>query len=75
MLRKRTDINQNITHVFSGGNHINKYANAHLNFLEHLQKELDARKMKSARTLYRKQLTEGRNKENYVNELHRIKGI
>ncbi len=31
--------------------------------------------MKSARTLYRKQLTEGRNKENYVNELHRIKGI
>ena len=71
--RKKTDINNNITNLFSGSS--NKYANAHVNFLEHLYKELEARKMKSARTLYRKQLVENRNKENYYNEIHRIKGI
>ena len=72
-LRKRADINSNITSLFSGGS--NKYANAQLKFLENINKELEARKSKSAKALYRKQLIDNRNKENYYNELHRIRGI
>ena len=46
-LRKRSDINASITHLFSGS-YPNKYANAHTTFFENLQKELDARKTKQA---------------------------
>lgn len=71
-LRKR-DINQNITSLFSGSS--NKYGNHQLNYLENLGKELEARKMKPARVLYRKNLIDNRNKENYYNEIHRIRGV
>ena len=72
-LGKKNNINSHITTLFSGKT--NKYANYQLNFLEHLNKELEARKMKASRTLYRKKLIDDRNKENYYNEIHRLRGV
>ena len=66
-LRKR-DINQHITNLFSGG------LKNQVSYLENVARELEARKTKSAKTLYRRNLIDGRNRENYYNELHRIRG-
>ena len=45
-----------------------------LDYYENLKKELEARKTKKARVLFRKQLVENQAKVNYTNELNRIRG-
>ncbi len=72
-LRKRGDINSAITSVFSGV-YPNRYTNNSLNYYENLKKELEARKTKKARLLFRKKLIENQDKINYTNELDRIRG-
>ena len=44
-------------------------------YFHHLKQVLEARETKAAATLYRRKLLEHQNKVNYVNELHRIKGM
>ena len=46
-----------------------------MKYLEQLKKELEARKSKVANISYRKKLRENQNKENYLTELHRIRGV
>ena len=72
-LRRRGDINDAITHLFSGS-YTNKYNNNSLNYYENLKKELIERKMKKPRILFRKKLLEDQNKMNYINEVNRIRG-
>jgi hypothetical protein len=72
-LRKRGDINSAINHVFSG-KYPHRYTNNSLNYFENLQKELDARKSKSARMLYRRELKHHQDKLNYTNEIQRLRG-
>ena len=45
-----------------------------MKYLEQLKKELELRKSKVANISYRKKLRENQNKENYLTELHRIRG-
>ena len=73
-LRKRTNVNDAIINYFSGS-YPNKYLNNQTTYQENLQKELEGRKSKSANMLYRKQLREHQHKLNYINEIHRIRGI
>ena len=73
-LRKRGDINDAITQLFNR-KYPNKHINNSLKYYEDLNRELEARKTKSARILYRKQLLENQNKMNYTNEVNRIRGI
>ena len=46
-----------------------------LKYLEEVKRELEARKSKVANISYRKKLRENQNKENYLTELHRIRGV
>ena len=46
-----------------------------LKYLEEVRKELENRKSKVAKISYRKKLRENQNKENYLTELHRIRGV
>ena len=46
-----------------------------MKYLEQIKKELDARTSKVANISYRKKLRENQNKENYLTELHRIRGV
>ena len=46
-----------------------------LKYLEQVKRELEARKSKVANLSYRKKLRENQNKENYLTELHRIRGV
>ena len=46
-----------------------------LKYLEQVKKELEARKSKVGNISYRKKLRENQNKENYLTELHRIRGV
>ena len=46
-----------------------------MKYLEQLKQELEARKSKMANISYRKKLRENQNKENYLTELHRIRGV
>ena len=46
-----------------------------LKYLEQAKRELEARKSKVANLSYRKKLRENQNKENYLTELHRIRGV
>jgi hypothetical protein len=72
-LRKKSDINDSIIKYFSGS-YPNKYLNRQSTFHENLNKELEARKTKSANVLFRKKLLENQTKQNYALELHRIRG-
>ena len=47
----------------------------HLKYFENLKKELEAKKTKVANLSYRIKLKEMQDRENYVNEIHRIRGI
>ena len=47
----------------------------HLKYFEHFKKELEAKKTKVANLNYRIKLKQMQNKENYVNEIHRIRGV
>ena len=46
-----------------------------MKYLEQLKKELENRKSKVANISYRKKLRENQNKEHYLSELHRIRGV
>ena len=46
-----------------------------MKYLEQLKKELENRKSKVANISYRKKLRENQNKENYLSEIHRIRGV
>jgi hypothetical protein len=46
-----------------------------IKYLEQIKKELELRKSKVANISYRKKLRENQNKENYLSEIHRIRGI
>ena len=45
-----------------------------LKYLEQVKKELEAKKSKVASISYRKKLKQQQDKENYLTELHRIRG-
>ena len=46
-----------------------------MKYLEQIKQELENRKSKVANISYRKKLRENQNKENYLTELHRIRGV
>ena len=46
-----------------------------MKYLEQLKKELELRKSKVANISYRKKLRQIQDKENYLTELHRIRGV
>ena len=46
-----------------------------MKYLEQIKRELEARKSKVANISYRKKLRENQNKENYLSEIHRIRGV
>ena len=46
-----------------------------MKYLEQLKKELEARKSKVANISYRKKLRQMQDKENYISEIHRIRGV
>ena len=47
----------------------------HLKYFEILKKELEARSMRTANLSYRKKLKQMQDKENYLTEIHRIRGV
>ena len=47
----------------------------HLKYFENLKKELEAKATKVANLNYRKKLKQQQDKENSVNEIHRIRGV
>ena len=47
----------------------------HLKYFENFKKELERRSMRTANLSYRKQLKDMQNKENYLTEIHRIRGV
>ena len=59
--------------IFSG-----KYPSPHLNtqirYFQNVKRELEARQTKVANLSYRNKLKEQQNKENYLNEIQRIRG-
>ena len=59
--------------IFNG-----KYPSTHLNnqirYFQNVKRELEARQTKVANLSYRNKLREQQDKENYVNELQRIRG-
>ena len=46
-----------------------------MKYLEQVKRELENRKSRVANISYRKKLRENQNKENYLTELHRIRGV
>ena len=46
-----------------------------MKYLEQIKQELENRKSRVANISYRKKLKEQQNKENYISELHRIRGV
>ena len=53
----------------------NKMYGNQLKYLEQVRKELEAKKSKVASISYRKKLKQQQDKENYLTELHRIRGV
>ena len=52
----------------------NKMYGNQLKYLEQVRKELELRKSRVANLSYRKKLKQQQDKENYLTELHRIRG-
>ena len=46
-----------------------------MKYLEQVKRELELRKSRVANISYRKKLRENQNKENYLSEIHRIRGV
>ena len=46
-----------------------------MKYLEQVKRELELRKSKVANISYRKKLRENQNKENYISEIHGIRGV
>ena len=53
----------------------NKMYGNQLKYLEQVRKELELRKSRVANISYRKKLRQMQDKENYLTELHRIRGV
>ena len=51
------------------------YRDTQLKYLEQVRKELESRKTKVGNISYRKKLRENQDKENYLTELHRLRGV
>ena len=49
--------------------------NNHFKYFENLKKELEAKKAKVANLNYRIKLKQMQDKENYLSEIHRIRGV
>ena len=47
----------------------------HLKYFENLKKELEAKKTKLANLNYRKKLKQMQERDNYLTEIHRIRGV
>ena len=50
------------------------YLNKQIQYFENVKRELKAKQTKVANLSYRKKLLEQQNKENYINELNRLRG-
>ena len=50
------------------------YRDAQLKYLEQVKKELEARQTQIGNISYRKRLRQKQDKENYLSEVHRIRG-
>ena len=64
-----------IKYDYFNGTYPSKHLNNQITYFDNIKRELEARKTKVANTLYRNKLKEHQTKMNYVNELHRIRGI
>jgi hypothetical protein len=51
------------------------YRDAQLKYLDQVKKELEARQTQVSNISYRKKIKEQQDKENYLTELHRIRGV
>ena len=51
------------------------YRDTQLKYLEVIRKELEARKSKVGNISYRKKIKDQQDKENYLSEIHRIRGV
>ena len=51
------------------------YRDTQLKYLEVVRKELELRKSKVGNISYRKKLRENQEQENYLSEVHRIRGV
>ena len=51
------------------------YRDAQLTYLEQVKKELEARQTQVSNISYRKRLRQKQDKENYLSEVHRIRGV
>ena len=51
------------------------YRDSQLKYLELVRKDLEARKTQVSNISYRKKLRENQDKENYLSEVHRIRGV
>jgi len=55
--------------------HLSMYRDAQLKYLDQVKKELEARQSKVANINYRKRLRANQDKENYLSEINRIRGV
>ena len=55
--------------------HLSMYRDSQLKYLELVRKDLEARKTQVSNISYRKRLKEQQDKENYLTEVHRIRGV
>ena len=55
--------------------HLSMYRDAQLKYLDQVKKELEARQTQVSNISYRKKIKAQQDKENYLTELHRIRGV
>ena len=55
--------------------HLSMYRDAQLKYLDQVKKELEARQTQVSNISYRKKIKEQQDKENYLTELNRIRGV
>ena len=55
--------------------HLSMYRDAQLKYLDQVKKELEARQTQVSNISYRKKIKAQQDKENYLTELNRIRGV
>ena len=55
--------------------HLSMYRDSQLKYLELVRKDLEARKTQVSNISYRKKIKEQQDKENYLTEVNRIRGV
>jgi HPt (histidine-containing phosphotransfer) domain-containing protein len=55
--------------------HLSMYRDSQLKYLEQVKKELEARQTQVSNISYRKKIKAQQDKENYLTEVHRIRGV